>query len=72
MGYAVARVAAFIDSCWVTELEDTKKPYESLSKMRNVKQRDFEVTRSNSRPHRIRTICQWKANRTGSRTQGKG
>jgi len=37
-----SELAAFVDSCWVTELEDTKKPYESLSKMRNVKQRDFE------------------------------
>ncbi len=37
-----SELAAFVDSCWVTELEDVKKPYESLSKMRNVKQRDFE------------------------------
>jgi hypothetical protein len=37
-----SELAAFVDSCWVTELEDTTKPYESLSKMRNVKQRDFE------------------------------
>lgn len=37
-----SELAAFVDSCWVTELEDPKKPYESLSKMRNVKQRDFE------------------------------
>jgi hypothetical protein len=37
-----SELAAFVDSCWVTELEDIKKPYESLSKMRNVKQRDFE------------------------------
>jgi hypothetical protein len=37
-----SELAAFVDSCWVTELEDTKKPYESLSKVRNVKQRDFE------------------------------
>jgi hypothetical protein len=37
-----SELAAFVDSCWVTELEDTKNPYESLSKMRNVKQRDFE------------------------------
>jgi hypothetical protein len=37
-----SELAAFVDSCWLTELEDTKKPYESLSKMRNVKQRDFE------------------------------
>ncbi|WP_058189838.1 bifunctional DNA primase/polymerase [Terracidiphilus gabretensis] len=38
-----SELAAFVDSCWVTELEDTKKPYDSLSKMRNVKQRDFEI-----------------------------
>jgi hypothetical protein len=44
-----SELAAFVDSCWVTELEDTKKPYESLSKMRNVKQRDFE-----SDPFRIK------------------
>jgi hypothetical protein len=37
-----SELAAFVDSCWVTELEDPKRPYESLSKMRNVKQRDFE------------------------------
>ena len=38
-----SELAAFVrDSCWVTELDDPKKPYESLSKMRNVKQRDFE------------------------------
>jgi hypothetical protein len=37
-----SELAAFVDSCWVTELDDTTKPYESLSKMRNVKQRDFE------------------------------
>ena len=37
-----SELAAFVDSCWVTELADTRKPYESLSKMRNVKQRDFE------------------------------
>ena len=37
-----SELAAFVDSCWVTELEDPKKPYESLSKVRNVKQRDFE------------------------------
>lgn len=37
-----SELAAFVDSCWVTDLEDPKKPYESLSKMRNVKQRDFE------------------------------
>jgi hypothetical protein len=37
-----SELAAFVDSCWVTELEDVKRPYESLSKMRNVKQRDFE------------------------------
>jgi len=37
-----SELAAFVDSCWLTELEDTKRPYESLSKMRNVKQRDFE------------------------------
>jgi hypothetical protein len=37
-----SELAAFVDSCWVTELEDTKEPYQSLSKMRNVKQRDFE------------------------------
>jgi hypothetical protein len=37
-----SELAAFVDSCWVTELEDPKKPYESLSRMRNVKQRDFE------------------------------
>jgi hypothetical protein len=37
-----SELGAFVDSCWVTELEDPKKPYESLSKMRNVKQRDFE------------------------------
>jgi hypothetical protein len=37
-----SELAAFLDSCWVTELEDPKNPYESLSKMRNVKQRDFE------------------------------
>ena len=37
-----SELAAFVDSAWVTELEDPKKPYESLSKMRNVKQRDFE------------------------------
>lgn len=37
-----SELAAFVDSGWVTELDDTKKPYESLSKMRNVKQRDFE------------------------------
>jgi hypothetical protein len=37
-----SELAAFVDSCWVTELEDTTKPYETLSKMRNVKQRDFE------------------------------
>jgi hypothetical protein len=37
-----SELAAFVDSCWITELEDTKQPYISLSKMRNVKQRDFE------------------------------
>jgi len=37
-----SELAAFVDSCWVTELEDRTKPYESLSKVRNVKQRDFE------------------------------
>jgi archaellum biogenesis ATPase FlaH len=37
-----SELAAFVDSCWITELEDTKRPYDSLSKMRNVKQRDFE------------------------------
>lgn len=37
-----SELAAFVDSCWVTELADTKQPYTSLSKMRNVKQRDFE------------------------------
>jgi hypothetical protein len=37
-----SELAAFVDSCWVTELADPTKPYESLSKMRNVKQRDFE------------------------------
>ena len=37
-----SELAAFVDSCWVTELEDPKQPYLSLSKMRNVKQRDFE------------------------------
>jgi hypothetical protein len=37
-----SELAAFVDSCWVTELDDPTKPYESLSKMRNVKQRDFE------------------------------
>lgn len=37
-----SELAAFVDSCWITELEDTKEPYTSLSKMRNVKQRDFE------------------------------
>lgn len=37
-----SELAAFVDSCWVTELEDPKRPYESLSKMRNQKQRDFE------------------------------
>lgn len=29
-----SELAAFVDSCWVTELEDTSKPYESLSKVR--------------------------------------
>jgi hypothetical protein len=38
-----SELAAFVDSCWVTELENTKEPYTSLSKMRNVKQRDFVV-----------------------------
>jgi hypothetical protein len=37
-----SELAAFVDSCWVTELDDPTKPYESLSKLRNVKQRDFE------------------------------
>jgi hypothetical protein len=37
-----SELAAFVDSCWITELEDPKTPYESLSKMRNCKQRDFE------------------------------
>jgi hypothetical protein len=37
-----SELAAFVDSCWVTELAEPTKPYESLSKMRNVKQRDFE------------------------------
>ena len=37
-----SELAAFVDSCWITELEDTKNPYTSLSKMRNTKQRDFE------------------------------
>jgi archaellum biogenesis ATPase FlaH len=37
-----SELAAFVDSCWVTELDDPTKPYESLSKVRNVKQRDFE------------------------------
>jgi hypothetical protein len=37
-----SELAAFVDSCWVTELDDPTKPYESLSKIRNVKQRDFE------------------------------
>ena len=36
-----SELAAFVDSCWVTDLEDTKKPYESLSRMRNVKQARF-------------------------------
>ena len=44
-----SELAAFVDSCWVTELDDTTKPYETLSKMRNVKQRDFE-----SDPFRLR------------------
>jgi len=37
-----SELAAFVESCWITDLEDPKKPYESLSKMRNTKQRDFE------------------------------
>lgn len=37
-----SELAAFVDSCWITELQDTKQPYTSVSKMRNVKQRDFE------------------------------
>jgi len=45
-----SELAAFVDSCWVTELEDPKKPYESLSKMRNVKQRDFESNPFKLRP----------------------
>jgi hypothetical protein len=45
-----SELAAFVDSCWVTELEDPKKPYESLSKMRNVKQRDFESDPFKLRP----------------------
>lgn len=45
-----SELAAFVDSCWVTELEDPKNPYESLSKMRNVKQRDFESDPFKLRP----------------------
>lgn len=45
-----SELAAFVDSCWVTELEDIKKPYESLSKMRNVKQRDFECNPFSLKP----------------------
>lgn len=37
-----SELAAFVDSCWVTELDDPTRPYESVSKLRNVKQRDFE------------------------------
>ena len=43
-------MAAFVDSCWVTGLEDPKEPYQSLSKMRNVKQRDFECEPFNLKP----------------------
>jgi hypothetical protein len=39
-----------VDSCWITELENTKRPYDSLSKMRNVKQRDFESDPFQLRP----------------------
>jgi hypothetical protein len=45
-----SELAAFVDSCWITELEDTKRPYDSLSKMRNVKQRDFESDPFKLRP----------------------
>jgi hypothetical protein len=37
-----SELAAFVTSCWVTALEDTKDPYKSRSSMANVKQRDFE------------------------------
>lgn len=47
-----SELAAFVDSCWVTELEDTSKPYESLSKVRNVKQRDFETDPFRLKPTR--------------------
>jgi archaellum biogenesis ATPase FlaH len=44
-----SELAAFVDSCWVTELEDPNDAYHCLSKMRNVKQRDFE-----SKPFKIK------------------
>ena len=35
-------LAAFVTSCWATRLLDTDEPYQSPSRLANVKQRDFE------------------------------
>jgi len=35
-------LAAFVTSCWATKLLDPDEPYQSPSRLANVKQRDFE------------------------------
>jgi hypothetical protein len=37
-----SELAAFVDSVWTTELEDTNAAHTTVSNVQNVKQRDFE------------------------------